>query len=154
MSRRCVAAWVICSKPLAGGGKPMREGAWILQFTHVECGKHSLERRTTKWRTHTTRIPYPVPRVIYHTRVNIRKHMCNLLIIAHEYSHTRRVRYSLPPQATSLHFSKFLYTQNCTRTNCINRLCCNFSSQTVHPSRLFATYHTHLVKLNHFCCVR
>ena len=79
----------------------MREEAWILQFTHVERGKHSLERGKhslergkTKWSTHTTRIPYPVPRVIYHTSVNIRKCMCNLLIIAHEYSQTHRVRYS------------------------------------------------------------
>ena len=64
----------------------MREEAWILQFTHVEHGKHSLECRKTKWSTHTTRIPYVVPRVICHTRVNIRKRMCNLLITAHEYS--------------------------------------------------------------------
>ena len=72
----------------------MREEAWILQFTHVERRKHSLERGKTNWSTHTTRIPYPVPRVIYHTSVIIRKFMCNLLIIANEYSQTHRVRYS------------------------------------------------------------
>ena len=50
----------LCSKPLAGGGIPMREEAWILQFTHVERwkhslepGEHSLERGKTKWSTHT-----------------------------------------------------------------------------------------------------
>ena len=31
--------------------------------------------------------------IIYHTCVNIRTRMCNLLIIAHEYSQTHRVRY-------------------------------------------------------------
>ena len=67
-----------------------------VDFTIHPCehGKHSLERGKTKWSTHTTRIPYPVPRVIYHTSVNIRKRMCNLLIIAHEYSQTHRVQYS------------------------------------------------------------
>ena len=37
---------------------------------------------------------------------------------------------------------------------CVNALFClcyNFSLQTVHPSGLFAAYHTHLVYTNHFC---
>ena len=53
-------------------------------------------------------------------------------------------------QATSLHFSKF-YEQNRTRTYYSNRLCYNFSPQTVHPSGLFAAYDTHLVYTNRLC---
>jgi hypothetical protein len=49
VSLRCIAAWVIWSKLLAGGGKPMREEAGILQFTHVERGKPLLERGSVPW---------------------------------------------------------------------------------------------------------
>ena len=124
-------------KTLAGGGKPVREEAWILQFTHVERRKHLLERGKTKWSTHTTRIPYAVPRVIYHTSVNIRK-----CIVCDTPSHRKQL---------FCIFQCFLYRQNRTRTNYSNRVCYNFSSQTVYLCELYAAYHTHLVKLIRFC---